>query len=735
MSATDGERLIRNGCVTVQALAGDQTRDVVVETSSHTALARVVGPRDYMSASALRTENRRRPWTNEQVSIGPDPSDAPALNPAFVVFVPILQRWKSLGYERGTLLNTFSLAPREEVTVEIFSWDRTKSSTETMSTFESQRTTEASFERKLTDTVVDTASHSWGWQFGANAGFQVPQIKLNIAANFSIDNRNQTSQQHTVETINDGTVKVATMLKSSLQTKVTEAREFGTEERTTRKFQNPNLGRILHFDCFEVLHRYEVTTEYDFKNARLCVLVPFADFLKTLVSPETKSRAAALLAMEGMLYDSVPERLRPGFDAARLFMAWDRICQYSCDAACVCEKPTDTTAASAQGSDTNPWEEDLTKALDRILTPVRLLRDATGHLLESSLGPRPGGKAWRDCDADERSERESDWHRFLFRRLVLERQLSDFWSDCIDFFKLPAGTDFATRVDSFEVMRDRLIPSVADFLSPVFAAASIPLTMMDALINGLGEFQQFVMGDMIKEAAFEDAGLQAAMIRSIDTYTKWKQFEDDKKPKPPSTDTQTQAQTTTPPADTKPPRRSDDEAYSPEALAAASVSIDALVNFLLLNRSAYRALIFNTLNPVDRLRYLGLFGNVGSYVQTTVLGFVGDDIAVEADPLKQVEFAKWVEEHLIKWDAPKTKPAPIALPVPGMTMQTRVEHCDALEPYLTKSREIELKRLAAIAAQQEYEVARLKARLEKDLLDDPDPDLPVIKVQTVPPAP
>jgi len=728
ISKEDGGRLLQHGVATVRARVGDLTRDIVVETVSHTALARVIGPQDRAMASALRTEYSRKPWMNERVYTTPDPSDAPPLNPAFVVYVPILQRWKSLGYERGALLNTFSLAPREEVTVEVFTWDRTKTSTETTTSFESQRTSEASFERKLTDTVVDTASHSWGWQFGANAGFQVPQIKLNVNANFSIDNRNQTSQQHTVETINDGTIKVATMLKSSLQTKVTEAREFGTEERTTRKFQNPNLGRILHFDCFEVLHWYDVSTEYDFKHARLCVLVPFADFLQALVAPETKSRAAGLLALEGLLFDSVPDRLRAGFDAARQFMAWDRICQYSCDSGCECAKPPDTSTP-AQNADTNPWEEDLTKAMTRIRPPIEQLRAATGHLLESALGPYPGGKAWKNCTADERAERESDWHRFLFRRLVLERQLSGFWGDCVAFYNLRDDADFLDKVDSFETMKDRLIPSVADFLSPIFAATSIPMTMMDTLINGMGEFSTWVIGDMIKEAGFDDAGLQMATVRAIELYDKWRKFEDDQKPKPAAQDQPPIPQ----PQDAKPPRRSDAEEYSAEALAAASVSIDALVNFLLLNRSAYRAFIFNTLNPVDRERYLGLLGDVGKYLQTTVLGFVGDSIAVEVDPQKQDAFDKWLKDHLHKWDAPKAKPVPVALPVPGMTMQTRIEHCDALEPYLTKSREIELKRLAAIAAQQEYEAARLKTRLEKDLLDDPDPDLPVIKVQNVSP--
>jgi hypothetical protein len=122
-------------------------------------------------------------------------------------------------------------------------------------------------------------------------------------------------------------------------------------------------------------------------------------------------------------------------------------------------------------------------------------------------------------------------------------------------------------------------------------------------------------------------------------------------------------------------------------------------------------------------------------VLPTVVGFVGDSIAVEANPDEQAEFKTWVDTRLITWEAPTTMPAPVALPVPGMTMQTRLEPCDALEPYLTQSREIELQRLAALAAQQEAELSRLKARIEKGLLDDPDSALPTLKVETVTPAP
>jgi hypothetical protein len=718
--------LLRHGYATVTTKVDGQTGEVLLETASYEAKARVVGVDESIVAGTMR-EKRPDLWVH--YSDTPDPADSEFLSPSFVVYVPIVQHWDSQGYDRGTLLNTFSLLPREEVTVEVFSWDRTKTGTETTLTVENQRSVEATISRKLTDTVVDTASHSWGWQFGANAGFQVPQINLNLMANFSIDDRNETSQQHTVETINDGTVKAATMLKSSLQTKVTEAREFGLEERTIRKFQNPNAGRILHVDCFEVLHHFEVTTEYDFRHARLCLLLPFADFLKALDTPDTKGRAAGLLALEGLLFDSVPERLRNGFDAARQFLAWDRLCEYSCDSVCECAKPPPpvaTTTTTPSDSDTNPWQTDLEKVMKRVLGPISDLRKATGKPLEESLGPWPHGKAWKNCTADERAYKQADWHRFLFRRIVLERQLSGFWSDAVNYVNLGESAPFADRLEAFERMKDRLIPSVADFLSPIFAAASIPLTAMDAFINGLGEFSQWVMADMMKEGAFDDAGLQIAMIRAIEVYDKWNKFEIEKKHPPPSTTSPPPP----PPPDTKPSRRSDAEAFSPEALAAASVAIDALVSFLLVNRSVYRVLIFNSLNPTDRMRFLGLLGDVGKYVRTTVLGFVGDSIAVEVDPEKQERFAKWLDDHLATWKSKKARPTPVALPVPGMTAQTRLESCDALEPYLTKSREIELARLRAVVEQQEHEAARLKARLEKGLLEDPDADLPVLKVET-----
>ena len=59
--------------------------------------------------------------------------------------------------------------------------------------------------------------------------------------------------------------------------------------------------------------------------------------------------------------------------------------------ACECEKPPEVVTEPTANA--NPWETDLATAISRIRGPVEMLRAATGHLLESSLGPFPGGKA------------------------------------------------------------------------------------------------------------------------------------------------------------------------------------------------------------------------------------------------------------------------------------------------------------------------------------------------------
>lgn len=635
--------------------------------------------------------------------------EAPWLNPQWILHVPLHQTWELQGYERGALINTFSLAPQEQITVEVFSWDRRKTASEFASSRETEVSVESSFSQKATRDTLDEAKNINGWEFGANAGFTIPQIALELGVDFSISDKNESMQRQTTQNITEAVSKAASKIKSSVQTKVTESQEYGREERTTRRFQNPNMGRILHLDCFEVIAKHKVTTEYDFRSARLCVLLPCPDFLVSLSNPTTKVRATALLALEGILYEQVPARLKTGFDSARLLLAWDRICQYACDSACACTTTAATPQAGTGGAAAagNPYEGDLRSAMEKMAQAILRVRDASGHPLADTMGiPRtPPGYLARG-DEDQANLRRG-FHSWLYKKLVLEVVAAGFWNACKDFLQ---DTNSVERAGAIV---QNATPQVTNVLNGMVAYASLSIAAVRQIFESVTEFglnTPFLMFYL----GFDDYGLETSFQNLKSAHDLWKGVEDQKKV-PPQPDSNAVVPTAKPEAE----RRSTDAAFSPENLSAASVNIDALVEFINLNRSMFRTLIWNSLVPSDRERYLRCFGALQGQLSLNVLGFVQDSMAIEVDLEKGLVTDQWLTEKLLNYQGLTKSSAEIYLPVPGMTMQTRLEQCDALEPYLAKSRDIELQRTTAIADQERFEAGRRERRLDKGDLEDP----------------
>lgn len=632
---------------------------------------------------------------------------SPFLNPEWIIYAPIMQTWTLTGYERGALINTFSLAPQEQITVEVFSWDRRKKTSELSSSRESETSIESSFSQKVTSEALNEAKNTNGWEFGANTGFEVPQIALKVGANFSIKDINETLQRNTLQNITEGVTKAASKIKSSIQTKVTESQEYGREERITRKFQNPNTGRILHLDCFEVVATYNVSTRYDFANAKLCVLLPCMDFLQNLTNPQTKVRAKSLLALEGMLYEQVPARLQGGFDAARHYLAWDRICEYSCDSECSCDSSPEGTAGSGQGAPAagNPYEGEFNAAIQAMVAAINHVRLASGKPLADTMGIPATPPGYLDRTDEDKAALRRGFHAYLYKKLVLENLAAGFWSACIDLLN-------STNQANAEAVVQRATPQIVDFLNGAIAYASVGVAAIRQLIESLGEFG-LNTPFMLAYLGFDDYGLDTAFQNLKKAYDAWKKVEDERK-HPPQPDPTAQ-----PAAPAKRKGRSEDTSFSPENMAAVSVNIDALVEYININRSMFRTLIWNSLNPADRMHFLGIFGDVGKYTTPRVLGFVQDNMAVEVDVPFGLDLEKWIRERLLTIKDQAVTFQDVALPVPGMTMQSRLENCDALEPYLTSSRDIELRRVGALAAQEESEALRRSKRIEKDDFGDP----------------
>jgi hypothetical protein len=78
------------------------------------------------------------------------------------------QTWTPKGYSRGALLNSFSLAPGEELTLEVFNWDRAR--------LEQERSVENSRDSTLTASVRGT--HFFPFRRCRRAGIMTKRIEL-----------------------------------------------------------------------------------------------------------------------------------------------------------------------------------------------------------------------------------------------------------------------------------------------------------------------------------------------------------------------------------------------------------------------------------------------------------------------------------------------------------------------------------------------------------------------------
>ncbi len=166
------------------------------------------------------------------------------------------QDWQSTGYGLGDLLHTVSLLPNEQVTLELKTWETSKTQQDTEDTTDSRNvsdikttmstSTEASVEDQTkTHEYVDAkASYSgFGASAEASGGWSKDVSDMHSQAQKQAQ---ENSQQSTNE------------YRQSHKVKISLSRETGSEDKTTRKLQNLNQEYTLNVNYFELLHQYNV---------------------------------------------------------------------------------------------------------------------------------------------------------------------------------------------------------------------------------------------------------------------------------------------------------------------------------------------------------------------------------------------------------------------------------------------------------------------------------------------
>lgn len=706
-----------------------------------------------------------RQFVPESMSNDDTPS-APQLG----FYVPYLQTWKLLGYSRGTLLNTISLAPQEESTIEIFTWDRNTRALEQTSSSEAEQNIESVDTTKDTSQVAKELTRDSNFKAEAHVHAQVTVevVQAGGDAGGETGGAAKDIAKHTTDHIHESTRKATTRVRASRQSKVSETHDFGREQRITRKIRNVNMCRTLNLDYFEILANYEMTTICQRKDARLVVLVDLPQVY------DWNSRQT-LRRYESLLKNALLDRsYTAGFEAARLLSARDKAFE------AVCEKCVCTNEANDSFTSDSTQLDDLRSAALALLTTVKALTAFNGAInatwpLLIAAPPDPSHPL-----TDPNPDTAQRLHRWLFLQLIT-RKAAAIWSGLLSVvvnglppnaaaitpqtlramhaMVTPTGTMASPLADLMnideagkQILRDALHPLARALYKGVSqnsldAMSAVAFTIPDPVVAGVTFLINKLIGgataEVIEElasqlgiaaldakyslSALDDMGFLGQIAAFGEAYTDWKNA---------SADFLKHTESLATALDTLANERNDQirNAFPLSAVAEAREREEVLMMHLQDNSNyysfaLYQAQLANGSAEMPQLVKLseGLISPEAMGIVQGKLAFPInlDDLPAAANPATIGALRDWfnekIRDNVELDDGPD--PSVVSLPTPGISLETRLGCCDGCEDFIMDTRKVDLRQRTALARQTEYEADRYYARQHQAIpnFDDPTP--------------
>jgi hypothetical protein len=673
---------------------------------------------------------------------------APQSADAFTLglYLPWKQSWRLEGYSRGALVHSLTLAPQEDTTIELFTWDRRKRSLEQASTFESDQSVEQTDTSKDAFDVVREMANSNEFKIEGHAKVDVkyPAVEAEFGVRGDYTSKLNETAKRSTNHLQESTQKAAARVRVSRQTKISEASEMGREERVTRKVRNVNMCRTLTLDYFEVLSRYTVTTAFDQENAQICVFVPFPIWLRTYSFSEDDLRINER-ALRIVLIDS---QLADGFQAARTVFARRWAMQHVCDVP-ACPHHSVGGGGSSQATD-GPARKALEDAVNRVISSSRVLVNASVQSFATTA---------RDAHQPSAAEalavqRWGFWH--LLRRSYgtvsetlnnLARAgtpVRDLWGNTLGFI---ADIPIDQKISMLEQLVDTTPPATLqtiDIGQPNDDVKQMLGPEMQPFIgnNVYAAMAVASMLDRLRCSDPDDAGLVAALQNFQKELKTYNTAVGDTNLDAVKVREERQAQLD---ADSDQVR----SAFPLGDMAVAAERVDALVTHLNAHKSYYRYALLQGLPIGDQMEQLVLLGVPSELVEPRILGMVNGGISgtdLLAVPINTALDPKWKRfrdlfidknQELVKLTSSRV----VRMPTPGVSIEARLGECDACEHFVMATREIEIdqrraqvRALQATARQAELEADRFEARIKKGTLDDPTPDPTALHVTLDKPA-
>ncbi|WP_189710710.1 hypothetical protein, partial [Streptomyces anandii] len=738
LSRSQVSALRLDGTATVN-LGGDQitlidgNREDQALRDGHRLAARALTERVSLAAGVTpvrRIENRvtaalpspRARSTDESRAVVP-------LGLPVAVFMPWRQVWQLTGFSRGELRGSLALAPQEETTVEVSSWERRlrtldqSSQTEVDQSFESVQT-----QRDTDDVFAElTRRHDFAWQLegSVDATYSTGNGSITVAAGGKVSDTSQLQSvaRVTQQRMKESTLKSAARIRAIRTTRITDAVETGGQSRVTRLIKNTNYSRTLTLDFFETLAHYKVTLVPRPERLVLVALLPnplaTKQFNRELVRRHESALYRALL--DPAVADGFAAcRTTRAYELAKLVIADQATMGKQVDIAADDLNQGPTTPATK----TSPQEQAVIDLLKIIRAAFASVSEGAATGCDPALKRIPPGE---DITPGERTAAQ----QWLFQQL------------CSKYF--PAVWSALARVPATATAAD------AELLVAVVPAQGSATTLSglndksdrDKEQCGLGE----KIGDLVgrfnwnwssgrtrEENLYtaDDGGLAGLLERLKVAYQAYlgKQVEGELAAEKEVVIAKANAQ-----QDKLSTADKLAMAFPLDELAAAGEREEALLAHLNEHPDHYSFALFQGMSPAEQSRCIEVASQgalkVGMF-EPRVIAVNGAELAVPLAPQPAGGLRDFVEELRAGFEAAFTgtadTPDELVFPTPGLTINTRLGQCSTSEEYVETSRRTELRRLAAEARAAELEADRRAARIQAGDYGDPDDDAASLRV-------
>jgi hypothetical protein len=666
----------------------------------------------------------------------PPAESAKPLGIPVAVFLPWRQTWELTGFSRGELRHSLALAPQEETTIEISSWERRLRSLDQSATTDIEQSFEFAQTERETDDVFQemTKRHDFSWQLegSVDATYTAGAGSITVSAAGQVDNATQLQQiaRNTQQRMKESTQKASAKVRSVRTTRITDTMESGRQDRVTRRISNPNLAHTLTLDFFETLSHYEVTLEPVPERLGLVALLPnpmsTREFTTLLIRKNETALRRALL--EPALAD--------GFEAARTITAYEEARRILDDQARLAKQAEDLKSKETTEDEKKdaagtppPQETEMLRLLGQISAAADKT-DATDDVVQAMTAIN------KDQLVTAEARRNAQY--WLFRRLCA-KYLPGLL-DAMD--KLPANPAVADATAFVALVPGQGAAVTLGNLNDKSDVDKEEAGLGPEIAKHIGGFLKWgwSTGRCRQEGLYtaNDAGLAGLVSRFERAYQAWetKRAEGEMAEAKDLAITKATAQQDKLTAEDKLAM-----AFPLDELASAYEREPALRGHLNEHLDHYSFALFQALSPAEQNAYIETQSNgaleVGMF-EPRVIAINGADLAVPLSPPPAGPIRDMLEKLRKSFgDAFKTtaeQPDKFIFPTPGLTITSRLGKCTACEQFIEDSREIELRRLAAEADKAEQEVARRKARIQADDLEDPEVEAAPLQVHIDQPA-